>query len=181
MGHVTCSDTWQNNLTSDSVLPRRPRHGPAPSEIATVVPHNRIYTLRRAARPSIRLLQSGATMPDGMSPLEEALGHDPESMDRALTRSLIDAEYRRRLLTDPKEAFAEEGIEFPDSVTVSCHEVSMNDRHFFLPPMVADPQPVDSLTAANVARTRPDGVPPDAPVTGSRRPSVARPFAPIAR
>lgn len=115
-------------------------------------------------------------MPDDASAVAAVLGHDLPSMDRALTRSLVDTEYRQRLLMDARAAFAEEGVEFAAGVTVTCHEVSLSDRHFFLPPMVTDPQPVDSLLAAQVARSRPEGVPADPPVTGGHRPGVARPF-----
>ena len=104
--------------------------------------------------------------------LQEVLGHDLPSMDRAMTRSLVDGEFRQRLLADAVAAFAEEGVNFPEGVTVTCHEVDFNDRHFFLPPMVTDPVPEELPEGY----ARPDGVPEDRPVRGGVRPGLARPF-----
>jgi hypothetical protein len=115
-------------------------------------------------------------MPDEQTVIREILGYDPSSIDRALSRSLIDSDYRQRLLEDAKAAFAEEGVNFPDGVSVTCHEVDLDDRHFFLPPMVSDPQPVDIVAAGEAAANRPDFAPPDPPVEGGVRPGLARPF-----
>ncbi len=105
--------------------------------------------------------------------LNEILGYDLPSIDRAFSRSLIDVEYRQRLIGDARAAFAEEGVHFPDGVSVTCHEVDLNDRHFFLPPMVDDPVPVEPSGAP---QNRPDIAPENVPVRGGVRPGVARPF-----
>jgi hypothetical protein len=113
---------------------------------------------------------------DELQVLVDILGHDLPSMDRALSRSLIDADYRRRLLQDARSAFAEEGVELPEGVSATCHEVDLNDRHFFLPRMVADAVPIDPDDARAIAAGRPDGFPDDPPVRGAVHPGVARPF-----
>jgi len=113
---------------------------------------------------------------DELKVMTEVLGHDLPSMDRALSRSLNDPEFRRRLLQDAKAAFAEAGVNFPEGVSVTCHEVSLNDRHFFLPPMVSDPVPVEAEAQNPAAKNRPAIAPNIAPVRGGVRPGVARPF-----
>jgi hypothetical protein len=113
---------------------------------------------------------------DELQVMADILGHDLPAMDRALSRSLIDADYRQRLLEDARSAFAEEGIQLPGGVSATCHEVDLNDRHFFLPRMVADPVPVDPEDAKAVAAGRPKDIPDDAPVRGAVRPGLARPF-----
>jgi hypothetical protein len=106
----------------------------------------------------------------------QILGHDLPSMDRALSRSLVDAAYRKRLLQDAKAAFKEEGVVFPEEVAATCHEISLADRHFFLPAMVSDPAPVPEEKQAPTARNRPKTSPDVPPVAGGVRHGVARPF-----
>ena len=46
-----------------------------------------------------------------------------------------DAEFRARLLSDPKAAIREElGIEIPDGLTVKVHEEAVDTSHLVLPP-----------------------------------------------
>jgi hypothetical protein len=113
---------------------------------------------------------------EALEVMNDILGHDLPSIDNAMSRSLIDTEYRQRLLQDARAAFAEEGVNFPDGVMVTCHEVDLNDRHFFLPPMVSDPTPIPADEVSAGARNRPKIAPDDPPIRGSIRPGVARPF-----
>jgi len=109
---------------------------------------------------------------DEATVLSGLLGYDLPSIDRALSRSLIDAGYRARLLVNARDALAEEGVMLPEGVGATCHEVDLNDRHFFLPPMVSDPEPDHTQTH----KSRPGIAPRDLPVRGGVRPGIARPF-----
>lgn len=111
-----------------------------------------------------------------LAEMKDVLGHDLVSMDRALSRSLVDADFRARLLKDARLAFAEEGVQFPDGVSVTCHDLDINDRHIFIPPMVRDPEPVEEKNRAPGWNDRPDSVPNTPPVHGAVRPGLARPF-----
>jgi hypothetical protein len=69
-------------------------------------------------------------MPD----LADHYGYALEDFDRAVYRAITDPDFRRRMLAEPKEAFAAEGVEFPASVRVTVHEFDPDDRHYILPP-----------------------------------------------
>lgn len=69
-------------------------------------------------------------MPD----LTDHYGYALEDFDRAVYRAIADPDFRRRMLEQPKEAFAAEGVEFPESVRVTVHEFDPDDRHYVLPP-----------------------------------------------
>lgn len=69
-----------------------------------------------------------------MHDLTDHYGYAIEDFDRAVYRAIADPDFRRRLLERPKEAFAEEGVEFPASVRVTVHEFDPDDRHYILPP-----------------------------------------------
>ena len=69
-----------------------------------------------------------------MSQLADHYGYALDDFDRAIYRAIADPEFRRRMLDDPKAAFADEGVVFPDSVRVTVHEFDPNDRHYVLPP-----------------------------------------------
>lgn len=50
-------------------------------------------------------------------------------------RSVEDADFRARLLADPKGALNEEyGVEIPDSIDVKVHDSDLNTVHLSLPP-----------------------------------------------
>jgi hypothetical protein len=50
------------------------------------------------------------------------------------TRAIQDAEFRDRLLKDPKAAIEEEiGLRFPEGVQVVVHEERLNQLHVVLP------------------------------------------------
>ena len=69
-------------------------------------------------------------MPD----LTTHYGYALEDFDRAVERAIADPHFRRRMLAHPRDAFAEEGVEFPASVHVTVHEFHPDDRHYILPP-----------------------------------------------
>jgi len=69
-----------------------------------------------------------------VSDLTDHYGYALEDFDRAVNRAIAESEFRRRMLDDPKAAFAAEGVVFPDSVRVTVHEFDPDDRHYVLPP-----------------------------------------------
>ena len=58
-----------------------------------------------------------------------------EMRDHILGRATDDAEFRTRLVADPKEVLNEElGVELPDSFAISVHEDSSTHVNLVLPP-----------------------------------------------
>lgn len=58
-----------------------------------------------------------------------------EIHDDVQQRSVEDADFRARLLADPKGALNEEyGVEIPDSIDVKVHDSDLNTVHLALPP-----------------------------------------------
>ena len=58
-----------------------------------------------------------------------------EMRDHLLGKAAEDAEFRARLVADPKAALTEEfGISLPDSFALSVHEDSSTHVHLVLPP-----------------------------------------------
>ena len=58
-----------------------------------------------------------------------------EMRDHILGRAADDAEFRTRLIADPKATLNEEfGVNLPDSFAISVHEDSSTHVHLVLPP-----------------------------------------------
>ncbi len=58
-----------------------------------------------------------------------------EIHDDVQQRSVEDADFRARLLADPKGALNKEyGVEIPDSIDVKVHDSDLNTVHLALPP-----------------------------------------------
>ena len=58
-----------------------------------------------------------------------------EMRDHILGKAAEDAEFRTRLVADPKAALTEElGVELPDSFAISVHEDSSTHVNLVLPP-----------------------------------------------
>ena len=70
-----------------------------------------------------------------MGSFAEAAMQRAEEMRRHLTeKACEDAEFRQRLVADPKGAIAEEfGVEVPDSFEIQVHESNMSTLHLALP------------------------------------------------
>ena len=60
----------------------------------------------------------------------------PDAMrTRILDKAAENADFRARLMTDPKGAITQElGIQIPDSLSVEIHEESHGEAHLVLPP-----------------------------------------------
>ena len=60
----------------------------------------------------------------------------PDAMrTRILSKAAEDADFRARLVSDPKEAIGQElGISMPESLSVEIHEESSGTAHLVLPP-----------------------------------------------
>lgn len=93
-----------------------------------------------------------------------AIEIDAHRLDEAVRRAGIDPEYRRRLISAPRDALRDVGIDLPPDVTIQFHEVSDNEHHLFIPP-VPDIEQVSTfrkrvantklaLTAETVGRPR---------------------------
>ena len=58
-----------------------------------------------------------------------------EMLKQIVEKSALDADFRQRLLSDPKSAISEElGVTIPDSMNVVVHESDMQTVHLALPP-----------------------------------------------
>ena len=58
-----------------------------------------------------------------------------EMRDHIVGKATDDAEFRARLVADPKEVLTEEfGVELPDDFALSVHEDSSTHVHLVLPP-----------------------------------------------
>ncbi|MDE2975652.1 MAG: NHLP leader peptide family RiPP precursor [Gemmatimonadota bacterium] len=58
-----------------------------------------------------------------------------EMLARIVEKSSVDAEFRQRVLADPKAAISGElGITIPDSMDIRVHESDMQTVHLALPP-----------------------------------------------
>ena len=58
-----------------------------------------------------------------------------EMRTRIIDKAASDAEYRARLLDDPRAAIADElGVSVPDSLTIRVHEEDAASAHLVLPP-----------------------------------------------
>ena len=62
--------------------------------------------------------------------------HTPHEMrTRIIDKAASDADYRAKLLDDPRGAVAEEfGVTLPDSLTIRVHEEDAASAHLVLPP-----------------------------------------------
>ena len=58
-----------------------------------------------------------------------------EMRTRIIDKAASDADYRARLLDDPRAAVADElGVSVPDSLTIRVHEEDAASAHLVLPP-----------------------------------------------
>ena len=58
-----------------------------------------------------------------------------DMLARIVEKSSVDAEFRQRVLADPKAAISGElGITIPDSMDIRVHESDMQTVHLALPP-----------------------------------------------
>ena len=72
-----------------------------------------------------------------------------EMRTRIIDKAASDADYRAKLLDDPRGAVAAElGVAIPDSVTIRVHEEDAASAHLVLPPSsnLSDPE-LESVTA----------------------------------
>ena len=74
-----------------------------------------------------------------------------EMRDHILGKATEDAEFRTRLVADPKAALTEEfGVELPDSFAISVHEDSSTHVNLVLPPTdQLDENELKAITAAH--------------------------------
>lgn len=68
-----------------------------------------------------------------------------EQMDRIVLKTAIDADFRQKFLSDPRAAYAAEGIEVPEAISINVVENSDTDLAVVLPPYVGDKLTVDEL------------------------------------
>ena len=54
---------------------------------------------------------------------------------KAIARAWTDADYKARLLSDPRGALAEVGLELPSDVSVTVSESTAKNPHLVIPPM----------------------------------------------
>jgi hypothetical protein len=98
--------------------------------------------------------EGGLSMSEGLT---QAYGYSLEKLDRAVSRAMVDRDYRQRLLDDARAALQEEGVDLPAEVRVTFHELDLNDRHYFLPPILEEGQSIGVARAfmlgANYPRT----------------------------
>ena len=78
-----------------------------------------------------------------------------EMRDHMVGKATDDAEFRARLVADPKAVLNEElGVSLPDSFAISVHEDSSTHVHLVLPPNSAlDPAALEEVRAAHGSGT----------------------------
>lgn len=70
-----------------------------------------------------------------MELIDKAMQSSEEVRVRLTQKAFMDADFRSKLLSDPKGAIAQEfGVEVPDNVNIEVHECDMNTIHLALPP-----------------------------------------------
>lgn len=70
-----------------------------------------------------------------MELIDKAMQSSEEMRTRLTQKAFMDADFRGKLLSDPKGAIAQEfGVEVPDNVNIEVHECDMNTIHLALPP-----------------------------------------------
>ena len=70
-----------------------------------------------------------------MELIDKAIQSSEEVRARLTQKAFMDADFRGKLLSDPKGAIAQEfGVEVPDNVNIEVHECDMNTIHLALPP-----------------------------------------------
>ena len=76
-----------------------------------------------------------------------------EMRDHILGKAADDAEFRTRLVADPKAALNDElGVSLPDGFAVSVHEDSNTHVHLVLPPTsTLDPAILEEVRAAHAS------------------------------
>ena len=58
-----------------------------------------------------------------------------QMMKQIVDKSALDADFRQKLLTDPKSTISQElGISIPESMDIKVHESDMQTVHLALPP-----------------------------------------------
>ena len=74
-----------------------------------------------------------------------------EMRDHMVGKATEDAEFRTRLVADPKAVLNEElGVSLPDSFTIAVHEDSSTHVHLVLPPSsLLDPAALEDVRAAH--------------------------------
>ena len=74
-----------------------------------------------------------------------------EMRDHIVGKATDDAEFRARLVADPKEVLTEEfGVELPDNFALSVHEDSSTHVHLVLPPTgPLDPAVLQQVSGGN--------------------------------
>ena len=74
-----------------------------------------------------------------------------EMRDHILGKATDDAEFRTRLVADPKGVLTEEfGVELPDNFALSVHEDSSTHVHLVLPPTgPLDPAVLQQVSGGN--------------------------------
>ena len=74
-----------------------------------------------------------------------------EMRDHIVGKATDDAEFRARLVADPKEVLTEEfGVELPDDFALSVHEDSSTHVHLVLPPTgPLDPAILEQVSGGN--------------------------------
>ena len=67
--------------------------------------------------------------------MDKAIQSGDEMRARLTEKAFTDADFRQKLVSDPKGTIAAEfGVEVPDNINVEVHECDMNTLHLALPP-----------------------------------------------
>ena len=70
-----------------------------------------------------------------MQLVDKAIQSSEEMRSRLTQKAFMDADFRDKLLSDPKGAISQEfGVEVPDNVNIQVHECDLNTIHLALPP-----------------------------------------------
>ena len=90
-----------------------------------------------------------------MSQVFSEMKSGDEMRDHMVGKATDDAEFRTRLVADPKAVLNEElGVELPDNFAISVHEDSSTHVHLVLPPSSQlDPAALEDVRAAHGSGT----------------------------
>lgn len=84
-----------------------------------------------------------------MKAFDQPAMQSAEEMQRKLINKAVeDLEFRRQLMSDPKNAIEKElGIAFPDNIQVQVHESDMNTIHLSIPPGQLEEEQLEAIAA----------------------------------
>ncbi len=84
-----------------------------------------------------------------MQPFSQPAMQSAEEMQRKIVnKSVEDLEFRKQLVSDPKQTIEKEfGIGFPANTQVQVHESDMNTIHLSIPPGQLDEEQLEAIAA----------------------------------